>query len=243
MKHILLIGAVFVLAACSKKDESAADTSAAMAAAPAVVRVPQFPWPAPKPTTQTPIPMALLHNPAAASETLGDIADRVETALRAAGIDYAAYGIGNSGFAYVTRVEEIRPDGTPFQPPNRFPADVKTPVPNERFLDFIVSRFVARPGFYRVIAIVVTDRPLITSSTGITADSATRLASGTMISLPTELRDLTVPHLGFAALIYEYTKTSAAQTTAELRTSPLVSAQRNLAKAGIWSLTALGGNP
>jgi hypothetical protein len=208
-----------------------------------VARVPQFPWPAPKPTTHTPIPRALLQNPATASETLGDIADRVEIALRAAGLDYAAYGIGNSGFAYVTRVEMIRPDGTPFPPPNRFPTDVRTSAPNERFLDFVVSRFFARPGFYRVIAIVVTDRPLITSSTGITADSATSLADGTMISIPPELRGLVVPRLGFAALIYEYSKANAAQTTADLRTSPLISAHRHLAKAGIWSLAALGGNP
>ncbi len=207
---------------------------------PATVLVPQFPWPAPKPTTHTPIPRALLQDTSVASESLGVIADRVEDALRKANLDFAAYAIGDSGFAYVTRVEMIRRDGSPFESPDRFPKDVRTSAPNEGFLDFVLSRFFARPGYYRVIAIVATNQPLITSSAKITADSAMVLAAGAMMSIPQELRKVTVPDLRFAALIYEYSKASAAQATADLRSSPLISARGHLAKAGIWSSDVFG---
>ena len=191
------------------------------------------------------IPRRLLTAPIAPSDStspagdrLGDVADSIETALNRAGLEFAVYAIGDSGFAYVSRVEMIRTDGSYFPPPQRFPADVHTASPRGGFLSFITSRFFASPGYFRVIAIVVTNRNLVSANTTLSVDSATSLVRGGMATLPPALKNLIVPNLQFEALVYEFEKHSAADSIA-LRSAPLTLAREHLSRAGLWSLSAL----
>lgn len=211
--------------------------------------LPQFPWPPPAPTTRMVIPRRLLTAPilpsdsnAIAGDRLGDVADSIEHALNRAGLDFAAYAIGDSGFAYVSQVEMIHVDGTYFPPPKRFPDDVHTASSRGGFLSFITSRFFASPGYFRVIAIVVTSRDLRSAPTTLSVDSATSLAHGGMATLPVALRSLVVPNLQFEALVYEFEKHNAADSVA-LRAAAPPQAREHLSRAGLWSLDDLQPRP
>ena len=63
-----------------------------------------------------------------------------------------------------------------------------------------------------------------------------------MATLPDVLRRRVVTGLEAAALIYEYERKSEAEGVT-LRNAPLVSADRHLAQAGLWSLDQLKGAP
>jgi hypothetical protein len=204
--------------------------------------LPQFPWPVPQATTRSPIPRALLARALAANERpgdvedrLGDVASQIETALARAQLDYAVYAIGDSGFAYATAAEMIQQDGRPVPPPNRFPSDVRTAQNTDGILDFIISRFRARPGYFRIIAIVVTNRNLVNASATLTVDGATALVRGGMATMPPSLANVRVKGLQFVAYVYEFERANAADELVSLRTAPLVTARRHLAAAGIWT--------
>lgn len=212
---------------------------------PAPAALPQFPWPPPPATARLAIAHRLLTGssvPSPNGDRLGDIADRIEQALGNAELDHAVYAIGDSGFSYVTRVEMIRSNGQAMPPPNRFPSDATVAAPSRGFLDFILSRFFARPGYYRVIAIVVTNRAIATGATSLTVDDATRLANGGMVTLPAILRNKVVRDLDFAALVYEFGRPGIADTVA-FRAAPLVPARDHLVRAGLWTRAELQGTP
>jgi hypothetical protein len=175
-------------------------------------------------------------------DTLGVVADRIEAALDRAHIERAVYAIGDSGFVYVTRAEMIDRAGRPMPPPNRFPADLETASGGHGFLDFIVSRFRARPGFFRIIALVVTSRPIAADTAGLTVEEATRMVEGGMATLPESLRRRAVTGLQAAALIYEYERRSEADAVT-LRAAPLVSPDTHLAQAGLWTMDQLRRAP
>ena len=207
--------------------------------------LPQFPWPPPEATTRVSIPRGLITKarpPGVDSvvDTLGYVADSIEKALDRARIERAVYAIGDSGFAYVTRVEMIHSGGEPFSPPDRFPNDVATASGRGGFLEFILSRFRARPGYFRIIALVVTSRPISADTAPLRLDAATRLIAGGMATLPPVLRRRAVRDLQSVALIYEFERPSASEEVLP-RGAPLVSARMHLAEAGLWTESQLEG--
>ncbi|MGA2384565.1 MAG: carboxypeptidase-like regulatory domain-containing protein [Gemmatimonadales bacterium] len=208
--------------------------------------LPQFPWPPPQATARVVIPRGLVTRPVrsgapSAPDTLGYVADSIESALRRADIEWAVYAVGDSGFAYVTRAERIRATGEPFPPPDRFPDDIATATGTHGFLALIISRFRARPGFFRIIAVVVTSRPVLSSGRPLLLDAATQLIHGGMATVPAALRRRAVRDLETVALVYEFERPSAADSVA-LRASPLVSARQHLAFAGLWTQAQLGAH-
>ena len=209
--------------------------------------LPQFPWPPPRSTARAAIPRGLVTRRSASPgaetvDTLGEVADQIEAALDHAGIERSVYAIGDSGFVYVTRTEMIDKNGLPVPPPNRFPADVQAANSGHGFLDFIISRFRARPGYFRIIAIVVTSRPITADTAGLTVEQATHMVEGGMMTLPESLRRRAVTGLDAAALIYEYERRSEADSV-RLRAAPLVSVDQHLAAAGLWSMSQLRKAP
>lgn len=205
---------------------------------------PQFPWPPPWATARVPIPRGLVTRPASsrAADTLGYVADSIESALRRAGIEWAVYAIGDSGFAYVTRIEMIQPTGEPIPPPDRFPEDIATATGSSGFLGLVVSRFRARQGHFRIIAVVVTSRPVTAGPSPMTVDEAICLIHGGMPTLPATLRRRAVRDLDVVALVYEFERLSAADSVT-LRSAPMVSASRHLVAAGLWTSRQLGAAP
>lgn len=163
------------------------------------------------------------------------MADNIERALLGGGLEFSVYAIGDDGFAYVTPVERIRSDGSPLPPPRRFPPDVVADNGRDGLLDFIASRFRMRPGYYRIMAVVVTNRPLEVAGDFPIFSSSLALVRGGMVTLPNILRDKSVRGLQFAVLVYEYSRLGTQSGIVTRRTAPLVSARTHLVRAGVWS--------
>lgn len=202
--------------------------------------LPQFPWPVPRATAWTTVPTRLLGTQSADGRMrLGEVSDSIERAVRVAGLPHSVYLLGDSGFVFVTQAEHIRRSGAPWPPPDRFPSDVRGARATDGFLDFIVSRFRARPGYFRIIAIVVTSRPTGMSTQGIAVDSAITLVHGGLVALPSFIRDRVVRGLACAAFVYEFQRASVTDTLMTLRDAPLITAAQHLALAGVWRRSVL----
>jgi hypothetical protein len=166
-------------------------------------RIPTFPWPPPLPTTRTVLDRALV---AADATTLGEVAERLTTALGGLGYSEHSFYSVPGGFALATRLEQIEFDGTPKSEPQRWSAALP---PRELFslADFIAALFTAPEGHYRVIVFVVNDRPFASSGEEATREEALRWLSGGLDRLPAEIGDAAFgdDHAG-TALIYQFQK-------------------------------------
>lgn len=211
---------------------------------PGRASVPEFPWPIPQPTALAAIPPRLLAaDGAPGAQRLGDVAERLAAALRRAGADHAIYAIPRSavpaGFVFVTRLERIDDAGVPFPPPDRFPEDATAAAVGHGFLDFVVSRFVARPGYFRILAIVVTSEPVVPGPERPALARVESLIHGGMAALPPEMADVRVVGLTPVVAIYEFARRGS-RGVVNWRSSPSVHPLRHLVAAGIWSANDLG---
>ena len=197
--------------------------------------IPEFPWPAPAPTTSFTLPPGVATT--AGSDDLSSAYSRLVRTLVQAGIyDFSVYAIGStdSGFAIVSRVEQIDSLGQPH--PNRFPQALYQS--QYRGLgDWIRQVFRAEPGYYRFLALLVTSRPVVANGAPLTPADAERL-----------LRDGALHYGGFSssprtdltatALIYEFERRNNVDPVTQRRTA-LVSPPRHLAAAGLWPIAFL----
>ncbi len=169
-------------------------------AAPAT---PAFPWPPPRPTVR-----AVLERDAAfaGAANLGDTAERLSRALRAAGYESPAFYSAPGGYAMAARLEQIEADGTPRPVPMRWSAALPQ---REVFSlgDYFKALFSAPEGHYRVIVFVVSDRPFATSDTGTSREEADAWLHGGLNVLPAAIAGLplTAGH-ACTALIYQFRK-------------------------------------
>ena len=122
------------------------------AAATDPVSLPRFPWPAPQPVRQQAIPLSQLGGSKA---TLGQVVDALRAKIQASDTNYETglFSGPPDGFVLMTRLERIQDDGSPFPAPNRFTTKGN---PRAGFWDSVRSLMGERPGYFRVIAFVVT---------------------------------------------------------------------------------------
>ena len=192
-----------------------------------------FPWPPPTPTTQAVLDRTLLARNAA---TLGDVAERLTTALAGLGYSERSFYRAPGGFALATRLEQIEFNGTPKAEPLRWSAGLP---PREIFSlgGFIDALFSAPEGHYRVIVFVVNDQPFSATGAAVSQSEALAWLQGGLNRLPESIA--TVPlknaHTG-TALIYQFRKVG--QTRAAVANPDGAEpAMRHLERSGI--LTAL----
>ena len=195
---------------------------------------PQFPWPPPKPTSFQTLPAGLVT--AGEGDSLGRVFDRLKLALsRIEGGFWSVYAIGSDGFAIVTKIEAIEPDGRPKPLPDRWltPSD-RLPRRITGIGDYIRALFGARPGRYRFLVLAVTGRPISGSESTLTATEAMRLLRSGTDDLPASLRAVTLGPSGrCVALIYEFERASEVSEARFLEASP-VSVANHLVRAGLW---------
>ena len=198
-------------------------------------RMPQFPWPPPPATASLRLPDGLVVAPG--RDSLGVVFDRLTAALARVDVGWwSVYAIGTNGFAIVTRMEAIESDGRPKPGPARWntPQD-RVPPEISGLGDYFRALLFARPGFYRVIVLAVTDRPSQSLGALISADSANRLLRGGTDQLPASMRRVRVGVDGRClALIYEFQRPTE-QDSARLLLNAPIGALQHLTQAGIWS--------
>jgi hypothetical protein len=68
----------------------------------------------------------------------------------------------------VTRIEQIFATGVPYPGQRRFPSDLYARDALKSFGDGLTAAFRAQPGFYRVIALIVTNKPVVANGPPIT---------------------------------------------------------------------------
>lgn len=184
-------------------DRGTADL-ASVAPAAGVTPMPRFPWPPPKPAAFGVIPRGLIQAPGIKIETLGAVADRIDSALIASGYAERSFHAAPNGFAMVTRLERIRPDGRPDLDRRWLGVAEATEFSLERYL---TALFFGDPGRYRLIVFVVTDQTFAATGKPLTSKEGDKLLTGGYVTLPSRFDALpfTARH-DVTALVYEFEK-------------------------------------
>jgi hypothetical protein len=202
--------------------------------APQPAGLPAFPWPPPRYSAFSTIARQWVAPGARA--TLASAAGRIEDAFDAAGYGERSYYWIPGGFALVSRIEQIRSDATPFEPPARWA--VETPTVREGFIDHIRALFNAPPGFYRVIVFTVTDQDFAGSERAPTPNEARSWISAGSMRLPERVGTRLYSDSHYTtALIYEFER-RADLPEARVRTPSDSPGRVHLEKAGLWRALA-----
>lgn len=218
---LIALGGIFILTLSGTLDKKGASPLK-----------PAFPWPPPRASAETMIP----HNwlPTRGAARLGDVADRLENALRVAKYPRWSYSSlsGENGFALVSQMEQIKADGTPGPDPARW--STKLPQVDElTLLEFIRALANAQPGYYRVIVFIVTNKPWPRKPETPTGVEAKKWFDYGFSWLPQSIAELPYgPDYRTTALVYEFKKVSQ-NTDATFLDPSATSADDHLRKAGI----------
>jgi hypothetical protein len=190
-----------------------------------------FPWPPPKASAEYQIRSKWVADDA--RTRLKDVAKRIETALEDARYETWRYLSVPHGFALVTQIEQIRPDGTPFPARERFRSDLPS-FADLTFVEFLKALAKAPPGHYRIMAFVVTDTPFAPSAAKPTEGEARQWLAAGLNRLPTAIGQLPYDDdYRTTALVYEFKRSSKNDPAMFVATSAQ-SGRSHLEKARIW---------
>lgn len=194
----------------------------------------EFPLPAPEASTRQVLP----DSPFAAGPnmtTLRDMDRVLSTALDQTGYGERSYLWVPDGFALVTRLEQIYPDGRPKPPPARFSAG---PVPLRTFSlgDYLRALFTADPGYYRVLVFVVTPHDVSETGKKPTDQESSDWLHGGAAALPSVVAEKPrPPEVRCVVLVYEFENKKTTATTPAVPVPSDIDAKTHLQKAGIWT--------
>src|SRR5271165_2386277 len=130
----------------------------------------------PKATATAEVPLHLIKD----GISLGELAERVGTVMDSVGYIeksfYSLDAVDNKGCAIVTHIEQIEADGRPVTK-GRW----SFPLPsyeNFSIRTFLSALFTAKPGYYRLIALVVSEKPLVEKPNPLSPSQAQELIHG-----------------------------------------------------------------
>ena len=192
--------------------------------------LPPFAWPPPRASVRVTIPLAL---GGPGLRRMGELDKKILSALTQMGyVQRAHYSVPN-GYVLITRVEQIGENGVAKPEPYRFSDSLPAP---DSVKDYLGGLFTSRPGYFRIIAFVVTNVPF--NDIGHTlneADASALLNGPAVLPGPIAAKPL-LPKTVVTALIYEYQKTSVDRDSPAVPIHSAVSAQTHLERAGLWQL-------
>jgi hypothetical protein len=180
----------------------------------------------------------LLKVPDGGRTTLSDVAEKLESALKEANYERWSYlslpakAPVISGFALVTRMEQIAADGTPSPEPARWSSAMPS-VSSLSLFEFVKALIKAPPGYYRVIAFVVADTGWKRERDKPTGKEAERWLRTGGTRLPSGLGTLPYgPDCRTTVLVYEFKKVSQ-EAEATFLDPSRIRADEHLERAGI----------
>src|SRR5205823_4643871 len=136
-----------------------------------------------------------------------------------------------NGYVLITRVEQIGKNGIAKPEPYRFSDRLPSPdsVPT-----YLGGLFTSRPGYFRIIAFVVTNVAFNDIGPPLNEADAFDLLHGPA-ALPATVAVKPLPQrTEVTALIYEYQKTSVDQDSPAVPIHSTVPARTHLERAGLW---------
>lgn len=135
---------------------------------------------------------------------LGFVNDRLRNALDEAGYVESTYYRIPKGFALITRLEQIELNGHSKPLPARWSSQPSRISPFDLAV-YIRALFTADPGYYRVIAILVTGQSFAQSGRRLGYEETVGLSLGGGNALPSETAEMPyLPPVQCTALIYEF---------------------------------------
>ncbi len=166
--------------------------------------IPSYPvWPPEAPSSRVSLDRFIK---ARSNLTLYDAGQKLKRSFEDAGYLEYSYYAAPGGFVLVTRIEKISAKGDPL------PGTERYKLPNQRssgsLTSFVRGLFLdAPPGFYRYIAVVVSDQPYRTSRRKLSSTEAGRRLTRGSNNLSAAYKKVafTRDH-NVEALIYEFTK-------------------------------------
>lgn len=171
-----------------------------------ILDMPNFPWPPPQASATAVIPDNFFRGARSDDILLGDIDTRIKGALDSSEYFERSYYAVPDGFALVTHLENINPDGTPKPGDDRWAIKVG-PLRSFSLESYLKALFTSNPGFFRIIVFIVTPHPFTQSDESVSRGKAVSwLHRGSHI-LPQEIA--TQPYTdrySCTALIYEFEK-------------------------------------
>lgn len=165
------------------------------------LEIPVFPLPPPFPSATDEIPISFF----SLCQTLGQVNDQLCYSLNKCGYLRRSYFYVPNGFALVTQLESINADGSS-KYNERWTTQSKK---NDSFsiYNYFSDLLYAKPGFYRCIVFIITDKPYYYSDKETTNDQTIKWLNSGLNRLPEEIKK---NHLNqnytFNVLIYEFKK-------------------------------------
>jgi hypothetical protein len=196
-------------------------------------QIPNFPWPPPKASATEVIPSEFFRKPSGEEIYLRDIERIIHGALESCGYYEKKYYAVPDGFAMVTRMEQINPDGTSKEPPDRWMPEVQPLRLKFSLKEYITRLFTANKGYYRVIVFIVTKHPFSQANVTITRGEAMLWLSTGLNVLPDAIGQLAyTEQYNCTALIYEFEKIPDKE--AEIKFAGSLTGRVHLEKSNIW---------
>ncbi|MBB5340040.1 hypothetical protein [Tunturiibacter gelidoferens] len=197
---------------------------------------PSFPWPPPPSTSMQVLPEDLFKQQPPL-HSIDDANHLLLSALESKGyVEHSYYSVPG-GFALVTRIEQIDSTGAPLPPPDRW-ALGKVQLRQPSLQEWAKALFNARPGFYRVIVFVISNKPF--SQSGAMPDQTQArqwITEGSNVLDSSVASTPIAPGYNCTALIYEFRRDLDHGTLFVEDSAP--DARTQLKNAGIWSALSL----
>ncbi len=179
---------------------------------------PRFPWPPPQASASVIITEKLLSK-LQNEAVIRDVDNILSAALEASGYVEKSYFPVQDGFALVTRLEQINPDGSPKEPPDRWTTEVRT-MREFTLKEYLRALFTANPGHYRIIVFIVTSPPFSQSDVTVDQKEAIDWLRRGLNKLPLSIaRKPYTNQYTTTALIYEFEKPESRESTLKLPSS------------------------
>lgn len=197
-------------------------------------RIPNFPWPPPKPSGMVVIPDAQLRQSIGSQPTLGALDERFRKIIEEGGYLESAYFAVPDGYAFVTRLEQIDEDGTPKAGPKRWEPELG-PMRGFSLSGYLKSLFTAEKGYYRILVFVVSPHPVFASPTQkVSREEANAWLVEGAGSLPASIKRRPYgSEVVCTALIYEFEQPEKG-ADAKIRVPGRLPGRIHLEKARLW---------
>jgi len=195
---------------------------------------PMFPWPPPQASAFAIIPSQFSRKSINEGVTLYDLERKIYHALDSSGYVEQSYYAVPGGFAIVTRLEQINPDGTPKEIPDRWATKVG-PLRRFSLRAYLKALFTDNLGYYRVVVFIVTPHPFSQADKKVSDHEAAAWLRKGLVSLPREVssRSFSDEYI-CTALIYEF-EHPRHKEKAVIRIPGRLTGRTHLVKANLWN--------
>ncbi len=165
--------------------------------------MPSFPFPPPKASASH----TFEQNVFSKANNLFEVSELIEGALRKSGYFEKSYYKIPNGFALVTRMEKMKPDGSPAPDAERWNVNHENAGGGFDLLSYFKSLFLAADGHYRIIVFMITSENMRQSEEVMTMEEAKKYLTKGYNRLPNTFKNIPfTDDYSCSALIYEWYK-------------------------------------